>query len=224
MKVRNEAQEKAAETDNPDDWRIYRNIRNQVTASCRRDKAVWEREKLDHMSNTASDTWKTVKGWLGWGSAATPTKLFSDGRLVTSPGGLAACMNKFFLDKIKRLRQNIPAANADPLVRLREATSHRNCSFKLKLVSQDHVLKLIKNLRNSSATGVDYRHEDYQASSRHNRTSVDSHNQLIHPHFNLPSHVEVGQGDPLIEVYTARHNPTQELSPSGSATCFFEGV
>ena len=65
-------------------------------------------------------------------------------------------MNNFFLDKIKRLRQNIPAATADPLMKLREATSHRNCSLNLKLVSEDHVLKLIKNLRNSSATGVDY--------------------------------------------------------------------
>ena len=156
MKVRNEAQEKATETGNPDDWRMYRAIRNQVTARCRTDKAEWEREKLDHINNTSTDTWQTVKGWLGWGSAGTPTKLFSDGRLVTSPGGLAACMNNFFLDKIKRLRQNIPAATADPLMKLREATSHRNCSLNLKLVSEDHVLKLIKNLRNSSATGVDY--------------------------------------------------------------------
>ena len=105
MKERNEAQEKAAETGNPDDWRMYRAIRNQVTASCRKDKAVWEREKLDHINNTSTDTWQTVKGWLGWGSAGTPTKLFSDGRLVTSPGGLAACMNNFFLDKILREEQ-----------------------------------------------------------------------------------------------------------------------
>ena len=60
------------------------------------------------------------------------------------------------IEKIHRLRENIPAAMSDPLSKLREAMQNRQCSFHLQPVSESEVLKLIKGLKNSSATGVDY--------------------------------------------------------------------
>ena len=55
MENRNDAQAKATESDDPNDWRAYRSIRNQVTAKSRADKTAWEREKLDHSTNNATD-------------------------------------------------------------------------------------------------------------------------------------------------------------------------
>ena len=65
-------------------------------------------------------------------------------------------MNKFFLDKIKRLRSSIPAVLTDPLSKMKEAMRGRMCTFKLQAVSVEDVLKIIGSLKNSSATGVDY--------------------------------------------------------------------
>ena len=65
-------------------------------------------------------------------------------------------MNRFFLDKIRRLRENIPLPTTDPLTKLKEAMRGRQSSFKVKPVQEDQVLKIIKSLKNSSATGVDY--------------------------------------------------------------------
>ena len=100
--------------------------------------------------------WTTVKGWLGWGDTGPPTQLFSEGRLITSPAGIATAMNKFFMDKIKKLRDKVPLANSDPLGKIKEAMSRKKCSFKIKQVSTTDVLKIIKDLKNSSASGVDY--------------------------------------------------------------------
>lgn len=156
QKERDAAQEKAAQSDNPDDWRQFRSLRNQVTARLRAEKKEWDRKKLDHTENSSTDIWKSVKGCLGWGGGGPPTQLFSDGKIVSSPSGLASIVNKFFLDKIKRLRESIPAVISDPLSRLREAMKERQCSFSLQPVSVSDVLKIIKGLKNSSATGVDY--------------------------------------------------------------------
>ena len=150
--LREEAQDRAAQTDDPDDWRIFRSIRNQVTARSRADKKVWEEQKLEN----SSDMWKTVKSWLGWTNTGPPTQLFYEGRIVTRPAGLARSMNKFFIDKVKTLRQNIPVVATDPLKKLKEAMEHRQCRFRIKPVSEDEVLKLIKGLKTSSATGIDY--------------------------------------------------------------------
>jgi len=62
---RNLAQERATKTDNPEDWRIFRALRNQTTASIRRDRKKWEETKFSHIDNSCSDVWKSVKGLLG---------------------------------------------------------------------------------------------------------------------------------------------------------------
>ena len=97
-----------------------------------------------------------MKGWLGWSSGGPPTQLFYEGRIITKPIGLATSMNKFFIDKIKLLRQKIPMVNCDPLKYLKEAMSNRKCKFILKKLNLEDVIKLIKGLKNSSATGVDF--------------------------------------------------------------------
>ena len=152
---RDRAQERASQSDSPDDWRFFRSLRNQVTARSRTDKKEWEKQKLDHTKNSPSDMWKRVKGWLGWGGGGPPTQLFSDGYVVTSPACLGTAMNKFFVDKIKRLRASIPRVFSDPLARMKEAMLNRECSFKISPVNEEDVLKMIKNLKNSTATGVD---------------------------------------------------------------------
>ena len=56
---------------------------------------------------------------------------------------------------MKDLRGKIPVTNIDPLKYLKEAMVGRSCHFGLKLLTVEEVTKLIKGLRNSSATGVD---------------------------------------------------------------------
>ena len=153
---RNEAQKKAAQTDDPGDWKLFRSLRNQTTAKVREDQKKWEEQRFDKNRNTSTDTWRTVKGWLGWSSGGPPTQLFYEGRIVTKPLGLATSMNKFIIDKIKLLRQKIPMVNCDPLKYLKEAMSNRKCKFILKKLNLEDVIKLIKGLKNSSATGVDF--------------------------------------------------------------------
>ena len=72
---REAAKSKAAQTDDPEDWRNYRSIRNQVTGRSRADKKRWEEQRLDN----TNDMWKTVKGRLGWKNSGPPTQLFYEG-------------------------------------------------------------------------------------------------------------------------------------------------
>ena len=156
QKEKIDAQKKAATTDNPEDWREFRSLRNQFTSRSRADKEAWEKEKLDDQQHSSTDIWKVVKGWLGWGGGGTPTQLHSEGKLVTSPAGLALTMNKFFLEKIRRLRSSIPCSVRDPLRKLKEAMRNRTCTFKIEKVTVRDVVKTIQSLKNSTATGIDF--------------------------------------------------------------------
>ena len=155
-KERKAAQEKASQSNDTEDYRYYKSLRNQVTARKRTDEKKWKEKKLDPDQNSCTDTWKTVKGLLGWGGAGPPTQFFYKGRMVTQPAGLASSMNRFFIDKIKTLRDNIPFVDSDPLKKLKEAMQYRQCKFNLKPVNEAGVRKIIRCLKSSSATGVDY--------------------------------------------------------------------
>ena len=123
-----------------------------MTARSRADKKVWEKAKLEE----SDDMWRTVKNWIGWNNTGQPTQLFCEGRIVTRPAGIASSMNKFFIEKVKTLRQNIPIVDVDPLKRMKEAMKDKQCKFKIRVVSEEEVLKLIKGLKSSTATGLDY--------------------------------------------------------------------
>ena len=99
---------------------------------------------------------KARQSLLGWKNTGPPTQLFYEGRIVTRPAGLASSMNRFFVDKVRGLRNNIPVVASDPLQKLKEAMKTRKCKFTLKPVTVTGVLNLIKGLKPSYSPGTDY--------------------------------------------------------------------
>jgi hypothetical protein len=156
LKERNDAQKQASVTKDPDDWRLYKHLRNSATAKMRLEKKNWETSKLSSTDHDCGTLWKNVKSFLGWNNSGPPSQLFHNGQFHNSPARLASTMNNFFLDKVAQLRQRIPRVDTDPLAKLRETLSDRECTFKFKPVKPDDVLKIISGLKNSKSSGVDY--------------------------------------------------------------------
>ena len=117
---------------------------------------LYKKQKLDHAENSSTNLWKNIKGWLNWKTSGPPTQLFSDGSLISSPKALATTMNRYFISKVNKLREGIPGNNSDPLKVLRKTMSARSCSFNLRPVHPDEILEIIKNLKNSKSTGLDF--------------------------------------------------------------------
>ena len=155
MKERDAAQRLAASTGERDHWREFKNKRNTVTARLKSEKKHWERDRLNNADNNPKTLWKNMKGWLSWKTTGPPSQLFSEGTIVNSPAGLAEVMNKFFTNKVRQLRQGIPANVSDPLKTLKETMSERTCEFSFKSVDPDKVLTIIRSLKNSKSTGLD---------------------------------------------------------------------
>ena len=156
LKERNDAQKLASVTKDPDDWRLYKHLRNTATAKMKLEKKNWETSKLSSTDHDCGTLWKNVKSFLGWNNSGPPSQLFYNGQFHNSPARLASTMNNFFLDKVAQLRQRIPRVDTDPLAKLRETLSDRECTFKFKPVKPDDVMKIISGLKNSKSSGVDY--------------------------------------------------------------------
>ena len=106
-----------------EDWRVYRGLRNRYVSAQRKDRQEWEEKKLSSTNDTPAQLWKSVKGIVGGNSSGPPTRLFDNEKYINSLSGLATTMNKFFSDKVMKLRKSIPVVEADPLAKLRESMS-----------------------------------------------------------------------------------------------------
>ena len=65
-------------------------------------------------------------------------------------------MCPFYKEKIEDLESKIPRINISPTSKLEESLKDRKLKFSLKNVTEAHVKKAIKSLKNKSSSGVDF--------------------------------------------------------------------
>ena len=155
IKKRKIAQQKAAESQNIEDWEEFKKLRNSINKTIKSEKKQWQSKKLETFGNDTRSIWKNVKNWLGWSSGGPPTKLVDNGKVYTKPKDISSILNNFFVTKVRKLRQNIPPSPGDPLALLRRLMKNQKCTMRLKSVHPDQVHKIISNLKSSSSSGLD---------------------------------------------------------------------
>ena len=157
IKVRDAAQLTAATTQLKEDWDRYKRLRNDLSVIKRKEKLAWHQHKLEacEESSDYGKLWKNILGWLNWSTTSSPTKLSHNGMLETSPSRMAELQNQYYINKVRTIRQNMPAQRRDPLETLRQRMHGRSQPFSPAPVSPDQVEKIISSLKNSKASGVD---------------------------------------------------------------------
>ena len=139
------------------DWTGYKQLRNQAISQLRKDKINWQQGKLDSCEE-GSDSgrlWKNILGWLNWTSTSSPTKLSSNGSIETSPKRIAEIQNRYYIDKVRTIRENLPDRGRDPLKVLKDVLHENQAVFSTQAVHADQIDKIIRELKNSKSSGVD---------------------------------------------------------------------
>ena len=93
--------------------------RSASKKSVKKEKELWQKGKMEICQANSADCWKNILGWLGWASTGSPTKLYSGGRVETSPNKMANIMNEYYVKKVADIRASLPPPTEDPLARLR---------------------------------------------------------------------------------------------------------
>ena len=86
----------------PEDWRLFRVVRNQTRKSLRNDKQNYFKDKL--MSGNPSQVWNAAKRIAGKKISGPPTKLYVDGQPECSPANILTLLNINFIKKIDDIR------------------------------------------------------------------------------------------------------------------------
>ena len=76
-------------------------------------------------------------------------------KLCSKPSELSNIMNRYFVDKVKKIRSELPFSADDPLAMTRSLMRNKTCRFRLKTVHPDLIMKLGNSLKNKKSCGID---------------------------------------------------------------------
>ena len=98
--------------------------------------------------------WHTVKGFMEWKVAGSPSQIQSGNVLYSKAADVAMIMNKFFMNKVETLRKKFQG-NISNLQHCEKIMMNRQCRLGLRYVPLSAVRKYLRKLKPSKSLAVD---------------------------------------------------------------------
>lgn len=157
MKIRDNLLKAARLSNSSATYSEYKRVRNEVNRLQYTDKHYYERNKIQHATHerNSKKLWKFVKNTINWFPQNTLTSLIINNCIISKSIEVAEIMNKFFIEKIINLVNDIPNNSNDPNSYLYSFMHNRNVSFNFSSINISKVLSTIGNLKNSNSFGFD---------------------------------------------------------------------
>ena len=159
IELRNELKKQSITSNDPDILKKYKSLRNKIKARLPGEENLYYKEKFNHKDTTIKDVWKTSYEILGQNKDLSPKQLSYNGNLITSPEKLANAFNDIFLDKVKKLKSEVPEdVSIDPLERLAQWLRKRENPirpFNVQPIAKSDLQKILKKLKGNRSSGVD---------------------------------------------------------------------
>ena len=163
MLDRDKMREIARITKNPDSWKLYRSLRNEVNRKVNSDRKSHYDDlyKLHLKNNDVGGTYRTAKNQVGMTKNTSPTSYLHEGSKITDPQKMADLQMQTFTDKTKKLISELPPPTIDPCQSLSDSLhswgnkKDLRENFNFKSISNIDTLKIIKDLSNSTSSAND---------------------------------------------------------------------
>ena len=137
-------------------------MRNKCTALQKRNKTEYLRKNYEHIEkeHDSGRLYSLTKNLLGWNGSVGPETFQVAGRTITKQKDLADALSHYYTQKVKDIKDRIPKVRFDPLKYLKKAWINRTPDvniplFKIKKVTENDVILMMRNLKNSQAFGRD---------------------------------------------------------------------
>ena len=132
-----------------DNYRGYKNLKNQVKKSLVEDKKKME----DAVSS--KDQWKEAKMLVGWTSYAGPQLLIKNGKPITSPPEMANTLNIDYIVRAAKAAKNTPKQVQDPMIKYMEMIGDRKLNLALQPLGRIEVAQAMDAINPSKSSAGD---------------------------------------------------------------------
>ena len=153
IKQRQHQYTQACNTNNTEDWRLYRHNRNILNRHIESLKTQYFKHKFTHTHS--SSMWSTLKKHTNTSKAHTPKHIIHNTALVTSPKRLATIANQHYINKITRIRHSFKTLTLNPINILTHLIPRSHNTFILPLITLTQTLDILTKAKGTHSTGHD---------------------------------------------------------------------
>ena len=144
---RNEALHHAKTTGENDDLRRYKNIKNQVNKNLYEDNCRHQRHLYSKDQDNTTAQYRTARQQLGWHNSSPPSRIVSNGVLLTKPLDIANAMNHEYKTKNNTTSENIPDNGINPLDNYRRVVKTPKEELRLKTLTMHKLRRILDTMR-----------------------------------------------------------------------------
>ena len=149
MAERDKLKEITARSRRLEDYEKYKLKRNEASTKLKSCEKDYYNNKFNNENISSKTVWKTAFEVLGNSRSSFPSQILHGGRLLSNPTLIATEVNKYFIDKIAKLKETFENNDAgdDSFSQLRDYLSKKEIpdeGFKLKEQEDDEMKKLLK--------------------------------------------------------------------------------
>ena len=155
IKLRDQYLKQMKTTNNDDDIRQYKTLRNKVHKLLRQDKELDIKNKFQEMDGDSRQTWNYTKNLAGWNKNLSPQILSVEGKTITDPKGIANAINLAQITRNIKLHRQVPKTNTDHKTNYKKLIQNKNLKFALRHVSMGEMLNSIREMKPTPSSGVD---------------------------------------------------------------------
>ena len=160
MKKRNTLKVLAFKSGNANEFNQYKTLRNLVVTKLKKAKSNYYRGKFEDNSTSPKEIWKTAYSILGSSKSSFPSQIVINNQLISKPFDMASGMNQYFLNKIKKLKEE----NQEELDFTKStekldnflAGKHVPEKFSLTEINDEEMKLLIKSISGKKSLGMDW--------------------------------------------------------------------
>ena len=156
------ARELARSSQLEENWVKYRNLRNVCTKLQRNNKSEHMKQMYEKIENEGdrAKLYSITKNLLGWKSGGPPTRFNIEGKIITKQVELANAQATYYVDKVKKIKFNLPRVRGDPLHYLKKAYNQWRPvqpipPFRIKKVTEKDIIEILSKHKNSHSFGHD---------------------------------------------------------------------
>lgn len=155
IKRRDKARKTARITGDQDDWREYRNIRNEVTKRLHKEYRDQDEKHLNPKNNSPAQLWMNAKILSGTAQKSTPRRLLHRGEHFDKPEVMANILNEEYIRRAEEILNEIPKSDTDPMINYNKMLNGRQLKMSLKTISMADLKKVMRSMRPTKSTAED---------------------------------------------------------------------
>ena len=141
----------AIQTNNNEEWRLFRHMRNSLYKNIETRK----KEYYENCFKCKKQTWNVIKEETQDSNTNVPIKLIFDDEYVTKPIEISNKLNSHLIDKVVNTNQEFEDIDMEPIELLSRLIPRVKNQMVLPKIKRKETYNIIKKMKNSSTCGHD---------------------------------------------------------------------